>query len=374
MPHFRLAGRASLALVALLVAAPALASFHLMQIEQVIGGVSGNTNVQAIQLRMRGNGQNLVSQARVRAWDANGANPVLLENMTTNVASGLLGRRVLLGTSEFATHVGAVDFVMDKIPASYLAAGKITFEDDSGNVWWSLAWGASYGGTNTGMTTVSGGNDADGNFGPQFAGPLPSTTTNALRFTGAAGDLSTNNAAQYALTAGAAQFTNNADATGTVGLVPSPTPTPTPSPSLTPTPSLTATATPTPSPTPTITPTVTPGGPVLDVDADGEITPLTDGLLVLRHRFGFSGTSLVASAVDDDCGRCDAAAVDAYLDSLAEELDIDDDGLLQPLTDGLLVLRFLFGFSGPALVTGAVGEGAERDTPEEIAAYLETLN
>ena len=50
-------------------------SFHLMQVEQVIGGVNGNMARQAIQLRMRFVGQNLVSQARVRAWDAAGANP-----------------------------------------------------------------------------------------------------------------------------------------------------------------------------------------------------------------------------------------------------------------------------------------------------------
>ena len=35
-------------------------TFHLMQIEQVIGGVGGNTNLQAIQLRMRAPGQQFV--------------------------------------------------------------------------------------------------------------------------------------------------------------------------------------------------------------------------------------------------------------------------------------------------------------------------
>ncbi len=34
-------------------ALPAQATFHLMQIEQVIGGVNGDTTAQAIQLRMR---------------------------------------------------------------------------------------------------------------------------------------------------------------------------------------------------------------------------------------------------------------------------------------------------------------------------------
>jgi hypothetical protein len=45
----------------------------------------------------------------------------------------------------------------------------------------------------------------------------------------------------------------------------------------------------------------------------------------------------------------------------------------QPLTDGLLALRFLFGFSGSSLVAGAVGEEAARDTAE-IEAYLATLD
>ena len=38
-------------------ATPAVATFHLMQIEQVIGGVNGDTSAQAIQLRMRASTQ-----------------------------------------------------------------------------------------------------------------------------------------------------------------------------------------------------------------------------------------------------------------------------------------------------------------------------
>ena len=34
--------------------------------------------------------------------------------------------------------------------------------------------------------------------------------------------------------------------------------------------------------------------------------------------------------------------------------DIDDDGELDALTDGLLILRHLFGFSGSTLTEGAV--------------------
>ena len=52
------------------------------------------------------------------------------------------------------------------------------------------------------------------------------------------------------------------------------------------------------------------------------------------------------------------------------ELDIDGDGESKPLTDGLLLIRYLFGFSGDSLISGAIGSGAERDTAEEVEAYI----
>jgi hypothetical protein len=191
-------------------------SFHLMQIEQVIGGVGGNVNLQAIQLRMRSVGQNLVSFARLRAWNSAGANPVLVVDMMTDVPNGAAGARVLVVSPQFATTFPGApgDFVMTNlIPASYLAAGKLTWEDDSGTVYWSLAWGgAAYTGTNLG--TVD--NDADGNFNPPFPGPMQTSNNQAVRFTGAFAAMSTNNAADYALTAGNAVFTNNANQSITV--------------------------------------------------------------------------------------------------------------------------------------------------------------
>ena len=54
---------------------------------------------------------------------------------------------------------------------------------------------------------------------------------------------------------------------------------------------------------------------VFDVDGNGSSDPLTDGLLVLRYLFGFRGAVLATGAVDlDDCTRCDAAAIEAYLE------------------------------------------------------------
>jgi hypothetical protein len=54
----------------------------------------------------------------------------------------------------------------------------------------------------------------------------------------------------------------------------------------------------------------------LDADGDGEVEPLTDGLLVLRDLFGFTGATLTTAAVDlADCTRCDAAAIEPFLDT-----------------------------------------------------------
>jgi hypothetical protein len=210
----------SMALAAALsaaLAAPALASFHEMQIEQVIGGVNGDTSAQAIQLRMRAPGQRFVSQARIRAWDAAGANPVLLLDLTSDVTNASMGDHVLLATQAFAGYTSptvAPDFILaNAIPPSYLAAGRITWEDKAGSIYWSLAFGGiAYTGSTTGVPI----NDADGDFGPPYGGPLPSGGRQALQFTGLASDLSTSNLAQYALSADPAVFTNNAGAQFTV--------------------------------------------------------------------------------------------------------------------------------------------------------------
>jgi hypothetical protein len=109
----------------------------------------------------------------------------------------------------------------------------------------------------------------------------------------------------------------------------------------------------------------------LDVDGNGLVDALTDGLLVVRFLFGFGGSALSSGAVGDACTRCDATAIALYLEGLGMILDIDENLDLDALTDGLLVLRFVFGFTGPALVTDAVGLGCGRcDAATEIEPYL----
>ena len=54
----------------------------------------------------------------------------------------------------------------------------------------------------------------------------------------------------------------------------------------------------------------------LDIDGDGSAEPLTDGLLVLRYLFGFRGATLITGAVGSGCTRCDAPSIEAYLAGL----------------------------------------------------------
>ena len=85
---------------------------------------------------------------------------------------------------------------------------------------------------------------------------------------------------------------------------------------------------------------------------------LTDGLLILRYLFGFRGGSLIVGAVGPGAERDTAPEIEAYLATVLGALDIDGNGSVEPLTDGLLVLRYLFGFRGATLITGAIGAGA----------------
>src|SRR5262249_1555527 len=114
---------------AALLTAPALASFHETQIQQVIAGVNGDTSVQAIQLRARAGFQNFVSQGQVKVADATGANLIVILDLTQNVTNGNTGDTVLIASSNFVnfTNPPAVpDFTMTAtIPDSYMAAGTL---------------------------------------------------------------------------------------------------------------------------------------------------------------------------------------------------------------------------------------------------------
>ena len=53
-----------------------------------------------------------------------------------------------------------------------------------------------------------------------------------------------------------------------------------------------------------------------DIDGNGELDALTDGLLLLRYLFDLRGDSLVNSAIAADASRVSAVDIEAYIASL----------------------------------------------------------
>jgi hypothetical protein len=56
---------------------------------------------------------------------------------------------------------------------------------------------------------------------------------------------------------------------------------------------------------------------ILDIDADGDVDALTDGLLLLRSMFGLTDDALATGVVDlANCTECDAAGIDSYISTI----------------------------------------------------------
>ena len=108
-----------------------------------------------------------------------------------------------------------------------------------------------------------------------------------------------------------------------------------------------------------------------DFDGNGNIDALTDGLLLVRYAFGLRGEMLSANTIALD-SSLSASDVESRLERAESISDIDGDGQVDPLTDGLLLLRHLFGMHGDDLIKGVVHPDGSRQTAEEIADYMDS--
>jgi hypothetical protein len=112
-----------------------------------------------------------------------------------------------------------------------------------------------------------------------------------------------------------------------------------------------------------------------DFDGNGTADALTDGLMMLRFAFGLTGDGVTNGAIADDSTMTSEevlAALATAKDSLAA--DIDGNGNVDALTDGLMLLRALFGLSGDGVTAGAVGDGATRTSAADIEAYIDSMS
>ena len=114
------------------------------------------------------------------------------------------------------------------------------------------------------------------------------------------------------------------------------------------------------------------GTQILDIDGNTSFDALTDGLMILRALFGLTGTAVTHGAITPGVGR-DTAQIGVYLSDIRPYLDVDGNGVVDALTDGLLIMRYLFGLSGAALTQGAIGPRATRITDTQLQDYLAAL-
>ena len=116
---------------------------------------------------------------------------------------------------------------------------------------------------------------------------------------------------------------------------------------------------------------VPPAGGPLDVDGNGLYDAMTDGVIILRYLFGVTGSPLVSN-LGAGARVTDVAAMLTKLDGLRPQFDIDLNGQVDALTDGVMIVRYLLGVREPALTVGAIGNSPTR-TPADIQSYLGTL-
>jgi hypothetical protein len=107
-----------------------------------------------------------------------------------------------------------------------------------------------------------------------------------------------------------------------------------------------------------------------DFDQSGEVDALTDGLLLLRYAFGLRGDNLTAEAMAHSSIMTSQEVEQAIQDS-SQMNDIDGDGEVNALTDGLLLLRYLFGLRDSNLIDGVISETAARHTEGAVMQHLE---
>ncbi|TAG79653.1 MAG: hypothetical protein EAZ21_10070, partial [Betaproteobacteria bacterium] len=113
--------------------------------------------------------------------------------------------------------------------------------------------------------------------------------------------------------------------------------------------------------------------PLLNIDnsdASTQYDPATDGVLLLRYLLGVRGGALTAGALGSGATR-DAAQVTGYLSAFIpanqaqSPFDVDGDGIVSPLTDGLMILRRLLNPTAAvsnAAAMSAITAGAKRGT------------
>lgn len=108
-------------------------------------------------------------------------------------------------------------------------------------------------------------------------------------------------------------------------------------------------------------------GCVIDIDGNQTISATTDGLMLLRAMLGLTGTAVTTGATVTGAPRTSWEQISPYVHLAA--LNLDGSGNVNAATDGVLLLRAMFGLTGTAVTTGIPTNGRSWT---DIRTYLNT--
>lgn len=113
----------------------------------------------------------------------------------------------------------------------------------------------------------------------------------------------------------------------------------------------------------------------VDIDGNGKVDALTDGLTLTRYLIGLRGDSLIQNTLAVDATRTTSEEVTNFIEGQLPSTcyDIDGNNKNDALTDGLLLIRYLVGFRGNDLINGVLSNDATRTSGDAIAAYIESI-
>jgi hypothetical protein len=111
----------------------------------------------------------------------------------------------------------------------------------------------------------------------------------------------------------------------------------------------------------------------LDLDSNSSLSAASDGLLLHRYLSKLHDGALTTGALGHLALRTDGNLIEDRIGDLLPLLDVDQNGVVDPATDGVMILRYLVGIRGDALVTNALAANARRTDAAAIQAALASM-
>jgi hypothetical protein len=179
------------------------AAFHLAEITKLMVGFNGDTDIQAVEIKMIGAGENFVTAMEIATYDGSGNLLATLGTFAASIPNGLTGDNILCATAKFRDTFGITPDLLIT-PGLLVTSGQVAYEKETCRVN-SLAYG------NVPVPLLAS--------GPTAAPPLPSQGAAALvrtvdDATSPFCPLSENSGARFALRTGSPTnpivFRNNA--------------------------------------------------------------------------------------------------------------------------------------------------------------------